>query len=82
MPWLVEQAADWEAAAAAGAPAQPPIVPNTRWGLGGRQEWGAILNRVECVCMWVASCSTSRQRHVAQLEWAERGESRILTWAA
>jgi len=30
LPWLADQAADWEAAAAAGAPSQPPLVPDTR----------------------------------------------------
>lgn len=30
LPWLAEQAQDWEAAAAAGAPAQPPLLPDTR----------------------------------------------------
>lgn len=30
LPWLLDQATDWEAAAAAGAAATPPLVPDTR----------------------------------------------------
>jgi hypothetical protein len=33
LPWLADQAADWEAAAAAGAPAQPPLTPDPRCGV-------------------------------------------------
>lgn len=31
LPWLADQAADWEAAAAAGAPTTPPLTPDARY---------------------------------------------------
>lgn len=41
LPWLAEQAQDWEAAAAAGAPAQPPLLPDTRYRMFDLERGGA-----------------------------------------
>jgi hypothetical protein len=63
LPWLADQAADWEAAAAAGAPSQPPLAPDTR--CVDREKGGGLGAGVTGLLRWlVYRCSRHLWRHV------------------
>eukprot|EP00878_Enallax_costatus_P046625 GHUV01056863.1.p1 GENE.GHUV01056863.1~~GHUV01056863.1.p1 ORF type:complete len:446 (+),score=107.20 GHUV01056863.1:330-1667(+) len=56
LPWLADQAADWEAAAAAGATTTPPIVPDTRYRMFALDDGGAPS------CMRALLAAQNRQK--------------------
>ncbi|WIA17648.1 hypothetical protein OEZ85_014453 [Tetradesmus obliquus] len=55
LPWLADQAQDWEAAAAAGAPTTPPITPDTSYRLFTLEQGGAAS------CMRALLAAAERQ---------------------
>eukprot|EP00879_Flechtneria_rotunda_P023522 GHRR01024884.1.p1 GENE.GHRR01024884.1~~GHRR01024884.1.p1 ORF type:complete len:956 (+),score=357.62 GHRR01024884.1:92-2959(+) len=61
LPWLADQAADWEQAAAAGAPTTPPIVPGPRYRMFDTDLGGAA----SCLRAIVAAAERQQSKGAA-----------------
>ncbi|KAF6262749.1 hypothetical protein COO60DRAFT_1699160 [Scenedesmus sp. NREL 46B-D3] len=69
LPWLADQAQDWESAAAAGAPTTPPLTPDTSYRLFTLEQGGAAS------CMRALLAAADRQNFPSRVRLREMVEA-------